>query len=89
MKKSGDKHVIVWAGAYSDGSSMWYMRTNIGNLRSRVIRTPNFSEARVFDSFEEAHKYYNTDAVKATYGGKPFIRYYSDKEYFKELLSRE
>lgn len=54
-----------------------------------VERTDLFSEAYVFNSFDEAWEVYDASAVKQVLGGRIFIRYYSDKDYFKELLSRE
>ena len=98
MKNSGDKHVIVWAGVYSSSpSSLWFkafyssrswLENRLEDENASVDRTSKFSEAYVFDSFEEAYKVYNCPAVKKVFGGKIFIRYYSDKEYFKEILSR-
>ena len=93
-----DKHVIVWvAVTETKPSSRWFKKmynneswreNPLENERAHVERTDKFSEAYVFDSFEEAHKVYDSPAVKKVFGGKPFIYYYSDKDYFKELLSR-
>ena len=98
MKNSGDKHVIVWVGAYaSSPSSRWFRRfwSNKSWMQHRlededasIERTDKFSEAYVFDSFEEAYEVFNAPAVKKVYGGRLQIRYYTDKEYFKEVLSR-
>ena len=94
-----DKHVIVWAGVVSSGpSSRWFqvmysskawLENPLEDEQAAVKRTDKFSEAYVFDSFEEAYKVFDCPAVKKVSGGKLFIRYYSDKDYFKELLSRD
>lgn len=96
MKKSGDKHVIVWAGAHADGSSLWFesilkatsMFGDNSSVGFHVLRTPTFSNAHVFDSFEAAKEAYELPVMKEEHGGKMFIRYYSDKDYFKEVLAR-
>lgn len=98
MKNSGDKHVIVWAGAYaSSPSSRWFKKmynteswreNPLESERAHVERTDKFSEAYVFDSFDEAYKVFNCPSVKKVYGGRLQIRYYTDREYFKEVLSR-
>lgn len=95
MNNSGDKHVIVWAGAHADGSSLWFdcilkatSNNNPASVGFHVLRTPRFSDAHVFDSFEEAKEAYELPVMKEERGGKMFIRYYSDKDYFKEVLAR-
>ena len=95
------KHVIVWVAATeSKPSSRWFKmmynskewlsrRAKLRDKDSFVERTDLFSEAYVFNSFEEAHEVYSAASVQQVLGGKMFIRYYSDKDYFKEKLSRE
>jgi hypothetical protein len=56
--------------------------------RAHVEWTDTFSEAYVFDSFEEAYKVFNCPSVRNFGTSTLQIRYYSDKEYFKEILSR-
>ena len=95
---SKGKHVVVWAGVYeSSPSSCWFQKmyssrawleNRLEDEGAEVVRTNKFSEAYVFDSFEEAYKVFNCPAVKKKLGGRLYIRYYSDKDYFKELLSR-
>jgi hypothetical protein len=96
---SEGKHVVVWAGVTSTGpSSRWFQKMyssrawledRLQDEGAQVVRTDKFSEAYVFDSFEEAYKVFDCPAVKKVIGGRLFIRYYSDKEYFKEKLRRD
>lgn len=89
-----DKHVIVWAGAHADGSSLWFERilrystTDHSSSVQQVCRTPKFSEAYVFESFEQAREAYHLPVMQEERNGKMFIRYYSEKDYFKEILAR-
>jgi len=99
MKNSGNKHVIVWVDGFEHNPvSLWFkafysskswLENRLEDENASVDRTSKFSDACVFDSFEEAWKVFDAPAVKQVFGGKMFIRYYSDKDYFKELLSRE
>lgn len=88
-----DKHVVTWDGPpfrwfrklYN--TEVW--RENpLESDRAHVEWTDKFSEAYVFDSFEEAYKVFDCPSVKNFGTGTLQIRYYSDKDYFKELLSR-
>ncbi len=90
-----DKHVIVWMG--ENAQTVWFerilkvtMNTEQLFAQDYAIRTDKFSEAYVFDSFEEALKVYESASIEeATGESKPYILYYTDQEYFKELLRQE
>ena len=95
---SEGKHVIIWvAVTESKPSSRWFkamyssrdwLKDRLQDESAHVERTSKFSEAYVFDSFEEAHKVFDAPAIKKVFGGRAYIQYYTDKEYFKEVLSR-
>ena len=96
---SEGKHVVVWEGAISSCpfhplwfqkmySSRAWLEDRLQDDGAQVVRTDKFSEAYVFDSFEEAYKVFDAPAIKKVTGGRLFIRYYSDKDYFKEKLRR-
>lgn len=70
-------------------STKAWLEDGLQDEGAHVERTATFSEAYVFDSFEEAYKVFDAPAIKKIQSGRLFIRYYSEKEYFKELLSRE
>ena len=90
-----DKHVIAWLDRGPSNHPMWYVRTEYGDRNDtygsaptkKVIRTLKFSDAYIFDSFEEAHEVYSDEMVQGL-GSAPYIRYYTEQEYFKEVLAR-
>ena len=93
-----DKHVIAWvAVTEAEPSSRWFkmmyspcawLEDRLQDEGAHVVRTDKFSQAHVFDSFEEAYKVFDCPAVKKVMGGRLQIQYYSDKDYFKEKLRR-
>lgn len=84
-----DKYVIGWANPYDDTLS-WLAIWETPDGRRIHIQTARFSSAYVFKTFEKAERIYNLAPIKnrAVTIGKPFIKKYTNKEYFKEKLRR-
>lgn len=78
------KHVIGWERGHNEGHQLWLSLAN-GNC----IAVSAFKDATVFDSFEEAHAKYieiKNGKGRGVWSQSMFVRYYSDQEYFKQLL---